>query len=274
MRSEPSFQDKFERIFSYCKIGTSRSVCHFEKSTLKRFIADENYSLIPDSRENCIWVDYTYVPSPERIFQEARESLPNPFQVVTPKVAGLRATVPLKQRPDDKSSSILYQSKGIGSKNQAPMSPAKISFKQFSIQSSDLIKESIAQKSYGKSWLLEYRFGIHSIDLAAKPPSAKLPQARQGSKFRSESEDIKTNYTVGRGMPQPYKFDNSKVSIFRSKDSTFDNTDEARTSKANFKITNNSPKFSHVGPRGIPSNQRGPALESLSILNRLSSKQS
>ena len=143
-------QEKFERIFSYCKIGTSRSVFHFEKSTLKRFIADENYSLLPDPRDHCVWIDYFGSPaSKEHLKDEQRESLPNPFQVVNPKFGGQRTGVGLKQRPEEASTATIYQPVSHGGRKEG-ISPAKISFKQLSLQNAELVKESIAQKSYSR----------------------------------------------------------------------------------------------------------------------------
>jgi hypothetical protein len=135
-------------LFSYCRIGTSRSVSHFEGNTLKRFIVDENYSLLPDPRDHCFWIDYVVeMPAIESI-SDLMGSSKSPFQVLTPKVKG-RGLAPIRQRPIEVAVNRGFSPMGAKPRLQQPiLSPQ--TFAQFTEQNSELLKESIANRSYSR----------------------------------------------------------------------------------------------------------------------------
>ena len=51
--------NRTDLVFNYCKIdATDSKICQaFTSTHLKRFIANEDYSMVPDPQSHCIWID-------------------------------------------------------------------------------------------------------------------------------------------------------------------------------------------------------------------------
>lgn len=136
-------------MFSYCRIGTSKSVSHFLRSTLKRFIVDENYSLLPDPRDHCFWIDFKSPDSSVGSLTDSPKSkTPTTFQSMTHKVIVQRHMPPVKDRLTSVMASIIDESNAKSRDRHA--SPANKTIAQFAKLSADMIKESIANRTYSR----------------------------------------------------------------------------------------------------------------------------
>ena len=108
--------------------------------------------------------------------------------------------------------------------------------------------------------------------MGARQSGYKASVGSQPQKQRAEPDEAKSQVAGGRVVPSRQPSDKSKVSIFRSKDSTLDKTEDAKTPKITFKITNNSPKFTPLANRQTPSNKRGPSPDSFASFSKHYSK--
>ena len=141
-------------VFSYCKIGLGgeHKTSLFTDQLLKRFIANEDYSLLPDPQTHLVWIEIEEQDM-QSLCRQSEKPAENHKPVLSPKQ---RLVSPSRQKevsaslPSDKDSFFRNSKSRIGSVvNPAPRNK-RPSFTQVTNQASELVRESINNKSYSR----------------------------------------------------------------------------------------------------------------------------